>query len=247
MPICALASCASARPAATTVDPEIAAQLRAMANRQAELEHKIERLEAKLDTARATAPRAAPVQAVAEPSRSTTLVPNNLQTIRLTPPKKAPPLPTEVTVRDPDPAAVEAMADRVAPGADASDFHLAMKAISTGEVERGAQALLDFAEKHPKDEQAPQALFQAGVGLLTFGDFAGAMMAFERLADDYPRASEAPEAMVKLAECNLRLKHPGEARSVYSRVVTSYPNTPAARAAEAGLKNLAAAPPPPEK
>jgi len=53
----ALSSCAlgaASKPSASTVDPELAAQLRAMANRQAELERKVDRLQGELDALRAT-------------------------------------------------------------------------------------------------------------------------------------------------------------------------------------------------
>ena len=217
------------------MDPELAAQLRAMASRQSELERKLDRVEAQLDAVRSS-PRkpAEPVKEVV----SATTIPGNLAMVRLGPSTKAPALPTNVALREPDEKAMEKMLD-AEPDLSGDEFESALKSISTGDVERGAAGLLSFADKHPRDDRAPAALLQAGIGQLTFGDPQSAVLAFDRIAQDYPQAKEAPEAMVRLADCQLRLKRTDRAKDVYARVMSRYPGTPAARTAEAGLKGLA--------
>ncbi|MGC4114652.1 MAG: tetratricopeptide repeat protein [Myxococcales bacterium] len=244
----ALCSCVGApvagnsRPSSSSADPQLMAQLRAMASRQVELERKIDRLEAQLD-----AMRSVPRSKAEAPAKSTSasLVPGNLTTVKLAPSaspgKAAPALPTEVALREPDEAAVEQMLNDPGPDTSGEEFESALKAISTGEVQRGAFGLQAFADKHPRDERAPTALLKAGLGLQTFGDPQSAVLAFDRVAQDYPTSKEAPEAMMRMADCQLKLKREDRAKDVYARVMSRYPGTPAAKAAEAGLKNLAEA------
>jgi len=249
----ALASCATAPAAGTAargpgIDPELAAQLRAMATRQTELEHKLDRLEGELEAMR-VAPRrseavgaspsvsgASPVPAAAAP-----LVPEHLATVRLAPPSAAgaPALPTSVALREPDDSAMGQLDPE--PDTRSEEYEAALAAISTGEVPRGAQGLQAFADKYPRDERAPLALLQAGVGLLTYGDPQSAVLAFDRVAQDYPQAREAPEAMMRMADCQLRLKRTERAKDVWALVMSRYPGTPAARAAAAGIKSLSEA------
>jgi TolA-binding protein len=44
--------------------------------------------------------------------------------------------------------------------------------------------------------------------------------------------------MLKLAECRNRLKHPSEAKAMYQKIVSDYPGSPAASAAQAELSAL---------
>ncbi|HEY3451913.1 MAG TPA: tetratricopeptide repeat protein [Myxococcales bacterium] len=198
----------------------------------------MDRLEGQLEAIRA--PRGRTEVSAKAPA---SLVPGNLATVRLSPNSsaRAPSLSTEVALREPDEAAVEQMLSDPGPDTSGDEYATALKAISTGEVQRGAFGLQAFADKHPRDERAPTALLQAGVGLLTFGDPQSAVLAFDRVAQDYPLAKEAPEAMMRLADCQLKLKRDDRAKDVYARVMSRYPGTPAAKAAEVGLKNLAEA------
>lgn len=247
--VCATACATTGQPAVSGRDPELTAQLRAMAQRQAALEAKLERMESRLDAMRVGA-RAAPAAEASKERPAASLVPENLATVRLAPPsKKAPAVATEVGLREPDEKALEKMlADAQAANLDGEpppeqsqgEYETALAAITTGDVERGAAGLQAFADKHPRDERAPTALFQAGMGMLNFGDPQLAVLAFERVAQDYPTSREAPEAMVRLAECQTRLKRADRAKDSYAKVVSRYPGTAAAKAAEAGLKNLAA-------
>lgn len=209
-----------------------------MATRQADLERKVDRLQGELEALRA--PRTK-VEAVAKATAAApvSIIPSNLATVRLAPSAgKPPPLATDVSLREPDDAAVEQLLSDPEPDTSGDEYAAALKAISTGEVERGARGLQKFAEKHPRDERAPVALMQAGVGLLTFGDPQSAMLDFERIAQDYPAAKEAPDAMLRLADCQIRLQREDRAKDVYARVMSRYPGTSAAKAAEAGLKHL---------
>ncbi|MBI5542371.1 MAG: tetratricopeptide repeat protein [Deltaproteobacteria bacterium] len=240
----AAAGCATARPQG---DPELGAQLKAMATRQAELERKIERLEAGLLAQRAVAAPGKMAISAASPHETAPLVPQHLATVRLSPQvRRATAVPTVVDLREPDSATVDQLfSDAGEPDSTSQDaaanetYQAALAAITTGDVENGAAALQGFAARFPKDGRAATALYQAGLGLLHFGDPQSAAIVFERLGDDFPLAKETPEGMVRLADCHVRLKRTERAKDAYARVVNRYPGTTAARTAEAGLKNLA--------
>ena len=235
------AGCATAPP---LPQDDLAAQVRAISARQAELEHKLDQIEASLVAARAMpSARAASGDARVAPTSGaapTPLVPKDLTRVRLEPPgRRAPAIPTEVALREPDPTVLKTLAPG---GAFEAEFRAAMAAISTGDIERGAALLTRYADHHPRDERAPAALFQAGLGLLNFGDPQSAALSFERVGDDYPLAREAPDALIRLAECQVRLKRPEQAREAYGQVLRRYPSTGAARMAQAAIKQLAVAP-----
>jgi len=233
------AGCATAQPVA---DPQFASQLHAMASRQVDLERKVDRLEARVEALRARPPSAAPTPApvaAAETSR----VPKDLATVKLAPQAhKAPAIPTAVALHEPDPGKMDSIfADAPSSEID-TQLAAAKDAIRTGEPERGARDLVRFADKNPRDPRASDALFEAGLGLMTSGDPQMATLLFERVADDYPLSDRAPDALMRLADCQTKMKHPAQAREVLAKVVNRYPGTPAARAAEAGLKSLAESP-----
>lgn len=239
-----LAACATAKSAP---DPELRAQLQALVGRQARLERKVELLESRLAVALRPKPE----------SPAGGLIPKDLATLKLGPPSpRAPELPTSIALREPDAAYVRAVLDEpnTEPNTEpnlepdplqaggAQSFDAGMESIRTGDVEGGAARLIAFADRHPRDERAPTALFTAGVGLFTSGEVAAAALALERVSDDYPAAAEAPEATVHLAQCKLRLKNVEAAKATYAKVIHRYPKSRAAKAAEAELKSISDAP-----
>jgi TolA-binding protein len=240
------AGCATAQP--VTPDPQIVALLRTLTVRQQELERKVDKLESRLDAQRLqhAAAVAASAPAVAGSSADANRIPRDLATVKLSAQgKKAPALPTQVPLKEPDEKTMDALLSEQAPvakgGLDAQ-YAAAREAIRTGEPERGARALERFAEQHPRDSRAPAALYEAGLGLMTSGDPQSAVLLFDRLPHDYPPAEQTPDAMLKTADCHARLKRLAQARETLSKVVNRYPGTVAAKAAEAGLKGLAGKP-----
>lgn len=231
-----LAACATAKSAP---DPELRAQIQTLVGRQAQLERKVELLESRLAVGLRPKPE----------SPAGGLIPKDLATLKLGPPSpRAPEVPTSIALREPDAAFVRAILDEPnhepdRPQADgAKSFDAGMESIRTGDVEGGAARLIAFADRHPRDERAPTALFTAGVGLFTSGEVAAAALVLERVSDDYPAAAEAPEATVHLAQCKLRLKNVEAARATYAKVIDRYPKSRAAKAAEAELKSISDAP-----
>ncbi len=233
--------CASRKP---SPDGELRAQVKSLVERQAALERKLALLEVRALAARSPDRRLPQVESPSPQGAGVPVIPRNLATIKLAPPSpRAPSLPTAIALKEPAPELVGEVEAEPAP-VEAGSFNGAMDAIRTGDVEGGAARLIAFADKNPRDDRAPTALFTAGLGLLTSGDVANAALALVRVSDDYPAASEAPDATVRLAQCELRLKRADAARATYARVIMRYPQSPAAKVAQAELESIAAEPKP---
>ncbi len=95
-----------------------------------------------------------------------------------------------------------------------------------------------FAEAHPKDPRADDALYLAAVGELGQDEPARAAKLLEQVLQRYPAGDVVQQAMLKLAECRVRLKQPAEARALLARLMTTFPGTPAAIEAEARLARI---------
>jgi len=95
-----------------------------------------------------------------------------------------------------------------------------------------------FAEAHPKDARADDALYLAALGALGQDEPARAAKLLETVLERYPAGDVVQQAMLKLAECRMRLKQTAEARALLARLVTSFPGTPAASEAQARLARI---------
>ena len=114
----------------------------------------------------------------------------------------------------------------------------AVAALRTGNVEGAVGTLEQFAAAHPKHPKADNALYFAAVGKMGLEDYAGAVRELQGLIAHYPAGDAVQSAMLKLAECRVRQRNPSEARSLYARILASYPGTPAATQAQQQLSAL---------
>ena len=158
---------------------------------------------------------------------------------------RAPPIDVRTTVQEPDAELVAALGRSSAPAADAPDatqldgeFAQAQEALRTGNLSGGVERMQRFADAHPKDPRADDALYLAALGELGQDEPARAAKLLESVLQRYPAGDVVQQAMLKLAECRMRLKQPAEARALLTRLVTSFPGTPAASEAEARLARL---------
>jgi len=95
-----------------------------------------------------------------------------------------------------------------------------------------------FADAHPKDPRADDALYLAALGELGQDEPARAAKLLESVLQRYPAGDVVQQAMLKLAECRMRLKQTAEARTLLARLVTNFPGTPAATEAQARLARI---------
>jgi tol-pal system protein YbgF len=252
--VVALSGCATSSTLRTELD-ELLASVRALRAENARLEARLEKLEQKMVLVQATRSngpmKPAPPPVAKQESSLDALPP--LTVVKLKPRKDAAPrLDTDIAVVEPPETVVEALrgstsAGATLPGDDPTNlaladaqFERALEALKTGNVEGGVQAMQRFVVDWPRHPRADNALYFAGVGLMSAGEFEQAASTFQRVTAEYPAGDAVVDAMLKLADCRLKLKQPREARSTWERIVQTYPGT-AAMQAQARLTSHSAA------
>jgi tol-pal system protein YbgF len=94
-------------------------------------------------------------------------------------------------------------------------------------------ALSAFLRDHPGDERVGRALFWRGEVLFAQRLYADALMAFEGSISREPRGEKAPDSLLKIGLCHKRLGAPDRARAVMRQLKTQFPQSHAARLAQA--------------
>jgi TolA-binding protein len=162
---------------------------------------------------------------------------------------RAPPIDVHKAVQEPDAELVAALSRSSVPANDAPDatqldgeFAQAQEALRTGNLGGGVERMTRFAEAHPKDPRADDALYLAALGELGQDEPARAAKLLETVLQRYPAGDVVQQAMLKLAECRVRLRQNPEARALLARLVTNFPGTPAASEAQARLARLPRSP-----
>lgn len=99
-----------------------------------------------------------------------------------------------------------------------------------------------FAKDFPKDERAPEALFQVGNIYEEIREFPTAVHAYEQLAKDYPHSKFADEAQFRSANLLAdKLDKKKEAEQAFAKIEKENPKSPFASAAGGQRKKLAQA------
>lgn len=254
--VIALSGCATTSTTRTELD-ELLVSVRALRAENARLEARLEKLEQKAALAQATRgsgpTRPAPPPIAKQESSLDALPP--LTVVKLKPRRDAAPrIDTGVAVVEPPATVVDELGDsksagETPPSDDPTDlaiaetqFERALDSLKTGNAEGGVQAMQQFVVEWPRHPRADNALYFAGVGLMSAGEFEQAASSFQRVTAEYPAGDAVVDAMLKLADCRLKLKQPREAQSTWERIVQTYPGTAAATQAQARLTSHSAAP-----
>ncbi len=116
-------------------------------------------------------------------------------------------------------------------------------ALKTGNIEGAIKTLTSFSHEWPKHPRADNALYFAGVGQMALKEFENAEKTFHDALTKYPAGDTVLDSMLKLAECRYKLKRPNDARATWEKIVTTFPGTAAATAAQQRLASLSAGKP----
>jgi TolA-binding protein len=247
--VCALiVGCAGAKPLPDTRVEELQQQVAAQANLLARQQQRIEELEVRVGT---LASRASPVAGPAHGQQPApapgSSVPKTLQTIklpappggrrphppRLNPVERAPRLPAQISLREPDegalaeleaplPSAVDA-AIASAAGADRA-FAQAVQRLNDGEHPEAQALLLAFAARWPRHTAADNALYLAGLSRAATGDCPGAVAVFDRVPAEYPATDQLAPVLLEKGRCETRMKRP-EAQETLNRLTAEFPDS----------------------
>jgi TolA-binding protein len=218
------------------------------------LAQKVQALQSQVDllTLRATQQASPPAEAEAAPTRATAqsgaVVPPDLAVVKVAPPtagprpaarptakiaRVAPPLPTAVTIQEPDLSRLESTLGRPGRRALTAEAEQDLREAQgmTG-LER-AHALEDFTAHYPQHPHADNALVEAAAAYEAAGrDEAGCALA-QRVVDEYPAGDAQSDALERLAGCAARRGATDEANKIVARLRADFPGTPAAQRAEA--------------
>jgi tol-pal system protein YbgF len=251
----ALCACATGSTAGSETS-DLRAEVKALREDNARLEHRITQLERQKTVAAAAAAMPTPVAgsppASSRPEPKTTAEVPSLTVVKLKPRHEAAPkLKTEVDVLEPSADVLEAMKkiqaeDKGQPtepaeidAATGDDlFDKGLQALKTGNVSGGVEQLQSFAASAPNHAKADNALYFSGVGLMGLNSYEQAARAFEEVQARYPAGDAVQDSMLKLAECRMKLNKPAEARAVYMKIVSRFPGTAAADQAQGRLTQL---------
>jgi len=221
------------------------ASVKQLQDENLKLLERVQVLEADRAASRAGQQPLGPLLAAAPTTPTGSEVPS-LAVVKLKPrTDRAPAIDVRTPVHEPDAELVAALARSAPAGTDAPDatqvdgeFAQAQEALRTGNLSGGVERMQRFADAHPQDPRADDALYLAALGELGQDEPARAAKLLETVLQRYPAGDVVQQAMLKLAECRMRLKQPAEARALLARVVTSFPGTPAATEAEGRLARL---------
>jgi len=251
----ALCACATGSTAGSEMS-DLRAEVKALREDNARLEHRVAQLERQKTVAAAAAAMPAPVWAspsgASRPEPKSTAEVPSLTVVKLKPRHEAAPrLKTEVEVLEPSPEVLDAMKkiqaeDKGEPtepqeiDAVTGDelFDKGLQALKTGNVSGGVEQLQSFAAAAPNHAKADNALYFSGVGLMGLESYEEAARTFEQVQSRYPAGDAVQDSMLKLAECRMKLNKPAEARAVYMKIVSRFPGTAAADQAQGRLTQL---------
>ena len=232
-----VAGCAGAAPVPPDLEP-LRAELRELRKENEALSARVEALSNRVDllTVRAAAaearsagvPAAGPGAPGKAAAPSSAVVPPDLAVVKLSPEPQAagrlparsgghaqrvaPPLPTAVPIKDPDPASLDALS-RASHRSLSADAELELRQARALTGLARAHALEDFAARYPQHASADNALVEASAAYAAAGREDAACTLARRVVDEYPAGDVLGEALERLATCEDRGKAPAEQRS----------------------------------
>lgn len=102
---------------------------------------------------------------------------------------------------------------------------------------------IDFADKYPDDERAPDFLFKAGQRSKLLIKSNEGINLFERIIKNYPKSALCEQALISMAYFYENdLNDLEKARLFYTRFIENYPASELASSAQFALKNLGKSP-----
>lgn len=90
-------------------------------------------------------------------------------------------------------------------------------------------------ERFPNAEELPEATYGIGESHFQQGDYAQAVIYFDRLTKNHPKSPRVAASLLRVADCFEKLGQPEDAKLFYQHVLAEFPNSPEAAAAKAKL------------
>jgi len=106
------------------------------------------------------------------------------------------------------------------------EYSAAMNLLAKARYDEASSAFRAFADAHPKDELAPQAVFWIGDIAYLQKDYGGATRAFAEVIKNYPTSSRAPDSMLKLGQALIASGQKREGCTALAALKEKYPKAP---------------------
>ena len=108
------------------------------------------------------------------------------------------------------------------------EYSAAMNLLAKARYDEASSAFRSFADTHPKDALASQAVYWVGDIAYVQKDYAGAARAFAEVIKNYPTSSRAPDSMLKLGQALIASGQKREGCTALAALKEKYPKAPPA-------------------
>jgi tol-pal system protein YbgF len=122
-----------------------------------------------------------------------------------------------------------------------AEFDSSLNLLGKAQYDEARASFRAYADNHPKDELAPQAVFWVGNIAYVQRDYPNAARAFAEEIKKYPSNSRAPESMLKLGQSLIAMGQKKEGCFTLGSLPTTYPKAPRTTVAQAAAASKAAA------
>jgi len=122
-----------------------------------------------------------------------------------------------------------------------TEFDSSLNLLGKAQYDEARASFRAYADNHPKDELAPQAVFWVGNIAYVQKDYPNAARAFAEEIKKYPANSRAPESMLKLGQSLIAMGQKKEGCFTLGSLPTTYPKASKATVAQAASASKAAA------
>ena len=123
-------------------------------------------------------------------------------------------------------------------GSDRANYQAAFELLKQGRYKEASAALRQFRVAFPDSALSDNAQYWLAETYYVSQTYDKALPEFQVVVDKYPQSRKIPDALLKIGYCNYELKKYDAARKALRSVVTSYPETTAARLAAQRLERM---------
>lgn len=110
--------------------------------------------------------------------------------------------------------------------------------LKNGRYDDAIRGFRGMLEQWPQGRYADNAWYWMGEAQYVKRDYASALQSFQSLVQTFPASPKMPDGLLKAGLCQVELKRSAEARGLFQRVVSEYPNSNAAALARQSLQQL---------
>jgi tol-pal system protein YbgF len=142
-------------------------------------------------------------------------------------------LPAGTPLPRPGPAGSASAPAAPAPAADHQQYDAAMNLLARAQYDQAQTAFRAFADGHPDDPLAGQAIYWVGNIDYVRKDYSDAAHTFAEAIKKYPKGARAPDSMLKLGQSLLAMGQKRGGCTALAALKSKYPHAPGATLAAA--------------